>query len=339
MGKKFEPNKEEFQVNYEKLSLTEASKLYGVDRHTVTKFAKELGIYKDRAHKLSAEQKQYALDNYLAKTSYELADELGVRQSSIANLWSRNGLSGKQKGKVLYSLNENYFSAIESEHQAYWLGFLASDGCVSDYKGGQKRIILALKSEDEEILFKFMEDINSDYPIGRKTRKNPNGKDRYYSTAAVLSDKMAEDLSRYNIVPRKTYSFVMPDNLPDKLYPAFFRGYFDGDGSISRKIEPKKLGDVNVTISGFENNLTAMQEYLSKKGITSFLHYDNRYPKKSHTSQLFCHICFRNKTEKSNFLHYIYDDASIYLERKYLLAQKFFELIKLYPKTFTKRRL
>lgn len=337
MVKKFEPDKKEFKRNYEELSLTKISDLYGVDRHTITKFAKELGIHKDKAHKLNPQQKQYALDSYLTKTSYELADELGVRQSSIANLWSRNGLKDKRKGKVLYSLNENYFNVIECEHQAYWLGLLASDGCISDCKGTQKRIIISLKSEDEKVLFNFMEDIESDYPISHKTAKTPTGKEGYYSTATVLSNKMAEDLSRYNIVPRKTYSFIMPNNLPDYLYPAFFRGYFDGDGTISKKIEPNKLGDVSVTICGFENNMRTMQKYLLEKNISSFLHYDKR--KSPHTSQQFCYICFRNKMEKSNFLHYIYDNATIYLERKYELAQKFFKLLELYPKTFTKRRL
>ena len=30
-----------------------------------------------------------------------------------------------------YSLNDDYFSVIDNEHKAYWLGFLYADGSLS----------------------------------------------------------------------------------------------------------------------------------------------------------------------------------------------------------------
>lgn len=30
-----------------------------------------------------------------------------------------------------YAVNQDYFATIDTEEKAYWLGFIAADGCVS----------------------------------------------------------------------------------------------------------------------------------------------------------------------------------------------------------------
>ena len=46
-----------------------------------------------------------------------------------------------------------------------------------------------------------------------------------------------------------------------------------------------------------------------------------------------------NKKEKQNFLHFIYDNTTVYLERKYQLAQKFIDLCKENPKTWEIKKI
>ena len=43
-------------------------------------------------------------------------------------------VKGDRHWKRKYKLKVEAFSEIENEEQAYWLGFLAADGCVQDYE-------------------------------------------------------------------------------------------------------------------------------------------------------------------------------------------------------------
>lgn len=89
---------------------------------------------------------------------------------------------------------------------------------------------------------------------------------------------MGEDLVQWGIVPCKTYSFVTPD-IPKQLYSHYFRGYFDGDGSIFfvRKIILPSQCDVN--IAGFKHNIEKMIEILKEFGIQGKYQNENRKEK------------------------------------------------------------
>lgn len=54
-----------------------------------------------------------------------------------------------------YSLNENFFQEINTEEKAYWLGFLMADGCILDQPQRSKRLTVALKEKDINILHKL----------------------------------------------------------------------------------------------------------------------------------------------------------------------------------------
>lgn len=66
------------------------------------------------------------------------------------------------------------------------------------------------------------------------------------------------------------------------------------------------------------------QEYLLSKGIKTTLSLDKRKGRAPDFSSLI----LTNKKEKQKFLHLIYDNASVYLDRKYELAQEFIDLCK-----------
>ena len=52
-----------------------------------------------------------------------------------------------KRSKSRYSLNERYFKNIDSGNKAYWLGFLAADGCVSNNPGNRFFCIELSKSK------------------------------------------------------------------------------------------------------------------------------------------------------------------------------------------------
>lgn len=332
-SKKFPEDKQVFlnkcqELNY---NIEKIAEYYNASKKSVRVMLNKNGIKKELL--LTPEQKEEICSQYYDKTAKELAKEYGVSIPYISNIWRDNGLKGKTNR--VYRLNENYFEDIDCDEKAYWLGFLAADGVV--YKPTDNRqcfIQMTVAHKDEDIIKKFQKSLDTNHPY-TTIKKDEN---KIYHTLSVSSDKMANDLSKYNIKPRKTYSDNWPTLLEEHFIPAYIRGYFDGDGSISSNIKLNNLYQVNVCISGFGHNLQHFVDYLASKNINSRLAKDNRKYNTKEKDDFFCSLCFSNKKEKANFLHLIYDNASIYLERKYLLAQKFFECVKENPKTWTVKK-
>lgn len=124
-----------------------------------------------------------------------------------------------------FNLNDNYFST-ENENMAYLLGFLASDGTV-DKKNN--RIKIGLSSIDKVFLKQIKEELKYEGDILDYTTDNGFN----VSELTFTSQKIKNDLAKYNIVPNKTLIFTFPKNLNKKYWIDFIRGYFDGDGSVS----------------------------------------------------------------------------------------------------------
>lgn len=124
-----------------------------------------------------------------------------------------------------FNLNDNYFST-ENENMAYLLGFLASDGTV-DKKNN--RIKIGLSSIDKVFLKQIKEELKYEGSILDYITDNGFN----VSELAFTSQKIKNDLAKYNIVPNKTLIFTFPKNLNKKYWIDFIRGYFDGDGSVS----------------------------------------------------------------------------------------------------------
>ena len=67
------------------------------------------------------------------------------------------------------------------------------------------------------------------------------------------SDIMFNDLAKYNIIPKKTYSVTnLPNTIPQQYIKDFLRGMVDGDGSIS--FDETKSKDVNLNFTSYHQN-------------------------------------------------------------------------------------
>lgn len=323
-------SKQDFINYYKEHTIMETAQYYNVDRHTVTKYAKKYGIYEPKEPLLTEKQKQEIIESYNSCTSIELGKKYHVSSSKIAQVWSQANLYGKPSR--VYHLNENYFENIETDEQAYWVGFLAADGCIYRHKDNRQDIIaITLKIGDIDHLKKFAKAVATDKPIS--TGKNANN-EFYHCSIQISSNKMSYDLQKIGILPKKTYHPIMP-NIPDKLFPAFLRGYFDGDGAISTNFTINTLHKVTINIVGFKPLIPTMQEKISQYGIDMGI---TVYDTSKYTRPGFCCIYCRNKMDKNNFLHLIYDNASVYLDRKYNLAQRYIELFNQNPTTWKTRK-
>lgn len=117
-----------------------------------------------------------------------------------------------------YEVNDNFFDFI-GEKQAWLLGMLAADGSISN----DRTFSISQSNKHGLELINTIKEM-----IGFK------GKVSHYKNAhsiSLTSEKIAENLAKFNIIPRKSLVYEFPDQLPKDKYVPFLRGYFDGDGS------------------------------------------------------------------------------------------------------------
>jgi hypothetical protein len=331
--KKIEFNDTTFTADYLTLkSSRKMAEIYGCDKKTIIKHVRELGIEPNkinRGYKLSEKDKEEIICAYEKESSTELADRYGVSRGMITKLWYDHNLIGKTRRFYMLK-NEDFFSVIDTDEKAYWLGFIMADGNVSENKKGMNSVRIGLQISDENHLKKFCNAIGTDKPI--LTSVNNSG--REYASIEISSDVMFNDLKLYGCVPRKTWGNTWVDLNNPEMQAAFIRGYFDGDGSISNNFEMNSLYRAMVSISGFKSNVEKFRIYLENIGIHASYRQDNSQSR--YKSELpFGAIAFPNKLERYKFLKFIYPEtATVYLERKYILAMKYIELYELNPRTW-----
>lgn len=322
-------DKEKFIKDYKELkSSRKMGELYKCNKNLILKYAKEIGFKNDYLRSLNQEEKEYIINSYQTKTVTQLSNELGVSLSSIGKVWHDNNLKGKKA--YVYPFNYNYFKNIDTKDKAYFLGLIASDGCVYErknkikYPNNQKMLSLTLQKEDQCILNTFKKYIDCEKPLSYSSKQNDDL--RQYCNLQLVSDILRDDLKKYNIVPRKTHSFDTPI-LKENLYSHYIRGYFDGDGSIYvAKNSLNKPSDYKITITGFLHNLKIIQDILLKNNI------DLKFIEDKHKdySDIFGEIRNNNVENIYNFLKYIYKDCEdLYIPRKKYLSDCFFTSMKI----------
>lgn len=121
-----------------------------------------------------------------------------------------------------HKCNREYFENIDTEHKAYWLGFIAADGSVSN-----TQLHITLQCGDIQHLGKFQQAI-----IGtQKPYIYTNAKSNQSANIVISSTKMISDLNKHGVIKNKSNGFVPWDG-PLHLLKHYYRGLFDGDGWI-----------------------------------------------------------------------------------------------------------
>lgn len=321
--------KDDFVKNYDKLkSSRKMAELYGCAKSTILSYAKSINYTNKYPGKLSEQQKNEIILAYDTCTSNELAEKYNVSRGQITKIWYDEQLYGKDRHK--YPFNYNYFESIDSPDKAYFLGLLAADGNVLKRTSSSTQAItrISLQQSDKQILEMFKIYLDSQQPLYR-TERISNNYTNYMYSLELVSDKLANDLSKYNIVPQKTYGYEMIE-LNENLMSHYFRGYFDGDGSILCSNNTYHTpSQYDVTISGFVHNLEKMQQYLYQHDIKTTIAIDNREIKKNKYNLPFGNLRFDNIDNKYKFIQYIYQDKrDIYIARKKYLSNCFINAIQ-----------
>lgn len=124
----------------------------------------------------------------------------------------------------------SFFSDVDSAHKAYWLGFLAADGCTDLRQG----LTVHLAAKDASHLRKLARVFGAAEKVKPYLALNSvTGKRHAAVRLAVNSRALARQLTALGVGPNKRRRFQWPVGVPDAFAMDFIRGYFDGDGSVT----------------------------------------------------------------------------------------------------------
>lgn len=183
---------------------------------------------------------------------------------------------------------------------------------------------LVVKDTDDNHLVKFVNDLESNYPIhyyhtpSHGSFINDFLEARLFITNNYMCKKLYED---YEIVPFRNDSTKLISNISKNLYKFFILGTFDGDGSFTayQSDYGKKL---IVNFGGSEILLQFIESVLVENKIVkeSSRQLCRRHKEKDGTWRT---LRFSGKSQGMNVLKFLYEDSPIYLDRKY---QKLLEI-------------
>ena len=218
-----------------------------------------------------------------------------------------NGIELYKKAQIFNpNLNERFFENIDSEAKAYFLGLIIADGNVFIDKNNQKTkrqasISITLDKNDKYLLESFKQCVGANTSIGN------DGRGCHYT--AVRSDLMAQDLSKYGIVPRKSYITYLP-KIDNKWMPHLIRGIFDGDGSATFKQTPRRFLH-GLAFCGSVQLMNDISDY-----IFNFLQLDIKPKVYSYQDKELSEIKVQNIQDIYKLGNWMYENATIFMKRK-----------------------
>lgn len=259
---------------------------------------------------MTQEEKEYIIHIYYENKdvgSKELQKLLEISHRAWLSVMKEFEINSKRKNR--YTLNENYFDVIDTEGKAYCLGQLYADGFVGDEKTNN----IVFSSKDKEILVKIAKELEFTGEI-RKTRRGgyKNSKEGY--SLNFSSVHMAETLREIGLYPNKSLSIDKIPQIPHLLLRHYLRGYFDGDGSITPVESVNRVKGKEYRYPKLEMTIIATEGMIHE--IIKTFNIKKCSITKSRTEGM-KYLRIKSNGDIKMLYHLFYEDATIYLERKY----------------------
>ena len=301
--------------NYGTISLLDLAKHFGTTVSSVMHCAGRNNIKSPRGW--SDAEIAFLKEHYQDMTYKELSTHLNRTKSAIDLKINRLGLVKNQ-----YVYTKDFFESIDNESKAYWCGFIMADGCVSIGKNNSCELSIKLRASDYQHLKNFNKALCGNVPVTfHDDVSNFSNKPHRQCQIRLYSEKIVHDLAKYGIVPNKSLIKKFPLNINQALMKHFVRGYYDGNGYMCGS---KKSNGYPVCCfcTGSEDFANGLQKFLLSEGIKSAV-----YRESEDKNCLVVRICGMQNVD--SFLHYIYDDATIYLDRKKDKKEHIYNTLKL----------
>jgi len=176
---------------------------------------------------------------------------LGLYATKGFQSGERNPSYNKRYAK--YNINENFFDK-QTPESLWVLGFIFADGSLRRDIGYR----IELSQKEPGILQKINILMESNYPIKKKCNRGGWSNGDIYRLR-MTSKKIFISLEKYGLHQNKSLDIEFPD-LNKSILNHFIRGYFDGDGSIYKIKEDKRI--VTKFCSGSLSFLKSLNEIL-----------------------------------------------------------------------------
>ena len=255
---------------------------------------------------LTPSELQILTDMYFSgKTFDDISKTLGYCYEVIKRARVQLNLPPRPKinnNRRKYPINEDFFDLIDTQEKAYILGFLYADGCNYQH---QTKVKIALQERDKHILEEMRDLINPTKPLHYYETKSVNQQNVY---SLVFSSKhMSDRLTELGCMPRKTHKLKFPteDQVPDYLIHHFVRGYFDGDGYISKSKKYPLF-----TIMGNMEFISQLQQKFIDQ-----LEFGKTKLRKDNSPNIVT-LSYSGRRQVIKFRDWIYQDVSLCLYRK-----------------------
>lgn len=224
------------------------------------------------------------------KSARQLGFEYGVADITITSLLRRRGVNIRNNSDAhrTNQIKEDIFDTINQE-SAYWIGFILADGNIYHPPNRSKQLNIGLATRDWEHLEKFKKFIGSN----KKLYYNKGG-----VFLSIYSNRIAEKLEEYGIVPRKSKIAKVPDVLKNNRH--FWRGMIDGDGWVA----VSKTGYPVLGLCGTSDIVEGFVDFVGKNATIG-------------QRTAFCYNVTYGCTSAKIITNRLYENGTIFLHRKY----------------------
>lgn len=271
--------------------------------------------------KLTEEQVEEIVKLYQEGMSLRvIAGRFSTRHENIYRILQRKEIEMRprieavNKTLTIYTHDTTFFDVINTEEKAYWSGFVMADGNVYHEDDTDCYILsVGLKKIDECHIAKLKAALNSSHPIHL----------RKLAGLVIHSKKLCKALIKHGIVPRKSYEELLPPKMPNNLLRHFWRGYFDGDGSlhVTKNRSTKHGTSWGLNLLGSRTLLESFVDWTCSQELLSNRPTLHRTRPNSKTFE----VKIRKKSEVYNVVKTLYEDSTVHLDRK---MEKYLQLKK-----------
>lgn len=256
--------------------------------------------------KWTTEEIEFLKENYPDKGAAFCAEKLGRRYENIIAMARYRGIYRNRKHPV----DEGFFDKIDTELKAYLLGFLLADGNICN---GRLSIRLGLKDES------FLRELSKNFLNGQdlvrlrdpsKTPRFIEGRKIKNLGSAELSiscKQWVEPLAKLKMIPAKSLVLEFPE-ISESLLPHFVRGYFDGDGCLSRRRHSGAVRYIFNVVSSASFCDTLKTILSANLGVRA---YSQQSKSQIHN------IAVTGNQQLKILMDWLYKDATFFLPRKH----------------------
>lgn len=298
----------EYYLSKQTESYTSVAEKFKTDRHSLVKHLEDYKLYEyqneEYYYLINAKEKE-PVEYFISHPDLSLLEvcrRFGTKPDTIKRRMSVMGIPYETRQMKKY--NRKAFSNIISEEQAYWVGFILADGYVNEDRNSLR---IKLGQVDRDHLIKFSNFMDEPSTNIKSDVGGAYTKDNVCYYVEFNSKEIVSDLKKYNIHQRKSgvekpYCFnnIILDN-------AYIRGLIDGDGHVE---------DGYFKLVGSLEICQYVKDYFSK--------WYNFQEDKKYIYEYGTIFSLQIRSKKVNdILYNLYNNASIYLDRKYQVVQNF----------------